>query len=360
MKIAGKKTQQVAERERMKSVVGNTHTQKGNAGNTPANVDGSSSDKKSRVPGRGEREGSPLGKQLLEKSSSRGKRKRTHVVMEREGEEKRGAAGGGSPQDSVNGARRELAAVDRGTVGDNARLSPQAGGVPTGRARPGVGRGERGRGGLRGPGVGRGGGVMGGRGQGEGLPESALLMREKARRQLEASARTQQANSGSVCARPAKTKSFYGGAHAQLSKEERPRFQTRPVSKPYQNSWVSEMSGYMQQVRDEEGEGWSEEEEEEEMDDFVVDEVEEEGDYSSAIREIFGYDKRRYTSTGGWSLWVVYYMYMYTFIAIVHVHLLLLLLLPLAPLHDQLYPCFPLVVYSASRVYVQYNMYNHV
>lgn len=323
MKIAGKKTQQVAERERMKSVVGNTHTQKGNAGNTPANVDGSSSDKKSRVPGRGEREGSPLGKQLLEKSCSRGRRKRTHVVMEREGEEKRGAAGGGSPQDSVNGARKELAAVDRGTVGGNARLSPQAGGVPTGRARPDVGRGERGRGGLSGPGVGRGGGAMGGRGKGEGLPESALLMREKARRQLEASARTQQAN---ICARPsAKTKSFYGGAHAQLSKEERPRFQTRPVSKPYQNSWVSEMSGYMQQVRDEEGEGWSEEEEEEEeMDDFVVDEVEKEGDYSSAIREIFGYDKRRYTSTGGgWSLWVVCYM---SFIAILHVHLLMLAL----------------------------------
>ena len=77
MKIAGKKTQQVAERERMKSVVGNTHTQKGNAGNTPANVDGSSSDKKSRAPGRGEREGSPLGKQLLEKSGSRGRRKVT-------------------------------------------------------------------------------------------------------------------------------------------------------------------------------------------------------------------------------------------------------------------------------------------
>ena len=300
MKIAEKKTLQVAEKERMKSVVGDTHGQKSN---TPAST--GSSDKKPGVAGRGEREGSPLGKQLLEKSNSRARRKRTHVVMEREVEGERGEASGGSLRDSVSGSKRELTAVDRCTVGDNTRLSPQARGTPTERARPGVGGGERGRGGVHNPSVGRGRGAVRSGGKGEGLPESAFLMREKARQQLEAAARTQQANgSSSVCARPsAKTKSFYGGSHAQLSKEERPRFQTRPVSKPYQNSWVSEMSGYMQQVKDKgegEGEEGGSEEEEEEMDDFVVDEVEEEEDYSSAIREIFGYDKRRYTSTGGW------------------------------------------------------------
>ena len=86
--------------------------------------------------------------------------------------------------------------------------------------------------------------------------------------------------------------------HAELSKEGRPRVVNKRAgfgAGPYQSSWVSEMNEYVEQLREGGGEGYSEEEEEEEdgLDDFVVDD-EEGDDVSSAIREIFGYDKRRF------------------------------------------------------------------
>ena len=59
----------------------------------------------------------------------------------------------------------------------------------------------------------------------------------------------------------------------------------------HQSSWVSEMSEYMDQWRREEEEGYSDDEVED-LDGFVVDD-EDGDDVSSAIREIFGYDKRK-------------------------------------------------------------------
>ena len=92
---------------------------------------------------------------------------------------------------------------------------------------------------------------------------------------------------------PAKTNSFYGAVCEQLSRDERPQFSTKRPPATLRSSLAGEMSEYMRQIEregllDEEEE---EEEEEEEDDDFIDDEGD--CDYSAAIREIFGYDKRR-------------------------------------------------------------------
>ena len=300
MKLAEKKNQEVTDKDRAKNV----------PGPSKAGVIGSSSEKRLKNEYRGVREGSLLGKQLLEKGT---KRKKTPVSTEKRdggrggGEGSSGAGVGGDSRvvcrSPIGGARRETTAEDRSSVGGNVRPSSQAKAVFTGRGRIVLGQGggveQRGKAvpSVRevegSSGVGRGGRKV------EELPESARLMRERARRQLEASSMLGRMNGSSTRnAKPsAATKSFYGGAHAQLSKEGRPQFLSKPVSRPYQNSWVSELSGCMQRMREEAemDEGWSEgeQEEEEDLKDFVVDDVEEGEDYSSAIRELFGYDKRR-------------------------------------------------------------------
>ena len=293
MKLAEKKKTLVEDKDGTK---GDAVSQKGACSSDMKKRGSGATKSQSEKSGRGTREGSPLGKQLLEKSYSRTKVKRMPDVYDRGG---RGGCGLSTLQDRPGSSKgAHSASLDQSSVGGNSRESPQSHGGQNGRTKPGRGaggRGERGRG--------RAGELgSGGRGRGgvrQGLPESALLMRERFRKELEASSRSKQTNGGTGkgTKSSAKSQSFYGGAHAQLSKEERPRFQSkRSVAAPYQNSWVSEMSGYMQQLDRGEGgedEGWSDEEEDD-LSDFVVDEVEEGEDYSSAIREIFGYDKTRW------------------------------------------------------------------
>jgi protein SPT2 len=87
-----------------------------------------------------------------------------------------------------------------------------------------------------------------------------------------------------------KSKSFYGGGvpppSARLitdSKGGQGRGQLY-----YKSSWVDEMADYVRHAHVE-----SDEEEDDDMDDFVVDDGDCD-DYSSAIRNIFGYDKNKY------------------------------------------------------------------
>ena len=150
--------------------------------------------------------------------------------------------------------------------------------------------------------VGRGGKAVREVGTSQTMPESALLMRERFRKELEASANgSKTAGSGKTETQSsAKSNSFYASSHAELSKEGRPKFvnkrATVSVSGPHrQSSWVSE---YVERLREGGGEGYSEEDEDDDgLDDFVVDD-EEGDDVSSAIREIFGYDRRRFVIKG--------------------------------------------------------------
>ena len=250
--------------------------------------------------GRGRtRERSPLGKQLLERGSKA--RKMANGGRERVAKSGKSGRSSSEPRDCTGISRGTHETVmDRSSVGNNLRELAQS------RV---VGRGSKGRrlnetdkdrlsvssGGKSASGCGRGGGKNGEEGTKvpQRLPESALLMRERFRRELEASSNGNRPPSKTTSV---KSNSFYGSAHAQLSREGRPKFPSkRPAScGPYQSSWVSEMSEYVERLREgEEGEEGYSEEEEDGLDDFVVDD-DEGDDVSSAIREIFGYDKRRY------------------------------------------------------------------
>lgn len=234
--------------------------------------------------GRGEmrRSKSPLGKQLLEKTSSRLKQKTVDGGRERVSEEKMVGRSGSEPGDSTKGSRDPV--VGRSTVGPDLRELAQSRIVGRGSktvSSMGGGRGRR-----------NGGDCSAGRGQSQPLPESAVLIRERFRRELEASANGSKTSTKTTSV---KSNSFYGSAHAQLSKEGKPSFAVkRPsVAGPYQSSWAREMTEYVEKLRegDEEGEGYSDEDDDS-LNDFVVDD-EEGNDVSSAIREIFGYDKGR-------------------------------------------------------------------
>ena len=97
--------------------------------------------------------------------------------------------------------------------------------------------------------------------------------------------------------KPRPTKSFYGAASARLIQDGRPKFHTRHAPMKYTSSWVDEMSDYMVSQRaggKDEGEWYSDEEEEEDLSDFVASDDGDGGEeYSSAIKQIFGYDRRR-------------------------------------------------------------------
>ena len=225
--------------------------------------------------GRG-RSSSPLGKQLLERGSGRGRQR------------ERVRGGGGERKSSgviqQNGSKREDkdgSMSDCSAVGSNLRELAQSRVV------------GRGRGGARGAARGKLGGA--GTTTTQGLPESAILMRERFRKELEGSANGRKTGSTTKpAANSAKSDSFYASSHAQLSQEGRPEFSKRKVLGGVQDSlWVGEMSEYVERLKEGGEEGYSEEDED--LDDFVVDD-EEGDDVSSAIREIFGYDRRRCAS----------------------------------------------------------------
>ena len=94
-----------------------------------------------------------------------------------------------------------------------------------------------------------------------------------------------------------KSNSFYGTpASARLITDSHSRGSSRGAPMSYRSTWVDEMGDYIQHASHD----YDDEEDEEELDDFVVDddeygeEIEGGEDYSSAIRDIFGYDKSRY------------------------------------------------------------------
>ena len=94
-----------------------------------------------------------------------------------------------------------------------------------------------------------------------------------------------------------KSNSFYGTpASARLITDNHSRASFRGAPMSYRSTWVDEMRDYIQHA----DAYYDDDDEEEELDDFVVDddeygeEIEGGEDYSSAIRDIFGYDKSRY------------------------------------------------------------------
>ena len=236
--------------------------------------------------GQTRRSKSPLGKQLLEKTSSRVKHKTVDGGRERVCEERGGGRSGSEPGDCPTGSHEPV--VDRSTVGTNLRELAQSRVVSRGSKPVSATGGDRGRRNGEPCSAGRKKELT------QPLPESAVLIRERFRRKLEGSF-----NGGRVSTKTqtsVKSNSFYGSAHAHLSKEGRPNFPAKRPSGsaagPYQSSWAREMSECMEKLR--EGQGAEEgctDEDDDSLDDFVVDD--EEDEVSSAIREIFGYDKRR-------------------------------------------------------------------
>lgn len=92
--------------------------------------------------------------------------------------------------------------------------------------------------------------------------------------------------------KPVNATTFYGAAAARILGKDT-RFSGSRHSTKYTSSWVDEMSEFL---RSEHVNG--DEEDEDDLDDFLddddfIDDSGEDNDYSSAIREIFGYDKRR-------------------------------------------------------------------
>ena len=222
------------------------------------------------------RSASPLGKQLLERGSSRGRQRNGGVGR---GERK-------SPVESQSGVRGSQEAGRGGgnglaVGGERLRELAQSRVVKRGT-------------GNRPPNCERSAKTESVAGDSHRLPESAILMRERFRKELEASANGRRVVGGSVksTTAPAKSESFYASSHSQLAKEGRPEFVKKKVQPAgsYQSSWVGEMNEYVERLR---GGECEEEEEDDDLDNFVVDD-EEGDDVSSAIREIFGYDRRRW------------------------------------------------------------------
>lgn len=94
-----------------------------------------------------------------------------------------------------------------------------------------------------------------------------------------------------------KPKSFYPASARLITDKHSGSSSQRML--PYRSTWVDEMSDFMQKTEYD-----IEDDDEEDLGDFVVDDDEyseyvddETEDYSSTIREIFGYDKRRYLSS---------------------------------------------------------------
>ena len=94
---------------------------------------------------------------------------------------------------------------------------------------------------------------------------------------------------------------FYGTSFSKLSQNGRPNFAT-PAKPKHSSSWAGEVADMLERRKLHGGSqdmGEEEEEEEEDMSDFVEEgeddfiDDSEACDYSSAIREIFGYDKRK-------------------------------------------------------------------
>ena len=99
--------------------------------------------------------------------------------------------------------------------------------------------------------------------------------------------------------KPVNPAAFYGSAAASLLQRRGQPKLTASGPLKYTSSYVDEMMDFLQSEGVNGVEDLYSDEEEGEMDDFIasddefIDDSEEGGDYSSAIRKIFGYDRSR-------------------------------------------------------------------
>ena len=273
MKMAEKKSEEVVEKEKSKLQVKDPLI--GRRSISPKLR--SSSPFESSKTSRGS---SPVGKSLVERTNSR--LKRTHSMMERNdiciskhATEVLHTNGGGP-------GRQQSDRVGTGKAGEGAMAScKSASGVRT--IKTPVGRvagmkevpGDRGR-------------MVAGEAQYRAAKQSSMVDRTRAPSAALQQQRLKQKTNA------VKPNSFYGQpASARLLQEG--RFATRRGPVKYRSTWVDEMSDYVRQKVSEEE--YYSSDDDEDLDDFVVsgDEELEEGeeDVSSAIRQIFGYDRRK-------------------------------------------------------------------
>ena len=218
---------------------------------------------------------SPVGKSLLERTNSR--LKRTHSMMERD------ATGVNKHETEAlhTNGRQQSDRVGSGKPGEGGMASYKGGsGMRNLKAPVGRVAGEKEASGDRVK-------MVAGELQHRAAKQSGVVERTRIpSAALQKQRQKQKANA-------VKPNSFYGQpASARLLQEG--RFATRHGPPKYRSTWVDEMSDYMRQkVYEEE---YYSSDEDEDLDGFVVsgEEMEEgEDDVSSAIRQIFGYDRRR-------------------------------------------------------------------
>ena len=268
LKIAQKKSGEVAEKEKNSKLI--MRGSPPSRGTSPADP-GSKSTPTGASTSRG---GSPVGKSLLDRASSRVK-KRTHNEMEKT-----------ASSDSVSTVVLNNSPVDM--AGKGGRNPPVENGVyPHGAAS------LQQRGDIRSTG---GASVMRDRPLQPKAPAQPPANRTHVSPPLPQAHQRQRPRARMDTM---KSKSFYGAASAKLAAGERPAFRTKHTPMKYTSTWVDEMSDYIQKKGHRlEGEGEEDEEDKDDLADFVASDDEQElgedEDYSSAIRQIFGYDKRRY------------------------------------------------------------------
>lgn len=272
LKIAQKKSGEVAEKEKNSKLI--VRDSPPSRGTSPARPDGKSTPADARTC----RGNSPVGKSLLERASCRVKKKRTHDEMEKAASSANDAPDNSPAETTVRSSKKPASKPTENGIHPKGTPSLQ---------QP--------RGDLRSTG---GASVAKDRPSQPKAPAQPPENRTRVSQSLPQARQRQRPRPGMDTL---KTKSFYGAASAKLASAERPAWHTRHTPMKHTSAWVDEMSDYVQRKMvggEEEEEFYSDDEEEDDMADFVAsDEEEEEGegleDYSSAIRQIFGYDKRR-------------------------------------------------------------------
>ena len=259
LKVAQKKSSEVVEREKSKLLVNDPFIGRGVGPELKPPSSGGTTKSAERS--------SPVGKSLLERGNSR--LKRTHGMMER-GDTRAStlvtSSRSEAPSTSRAGDRKQSGGVrEGGSVKGGSPIGPlRTNGQVKGSERV---AGDRDR-------------MVAGLQHRAPPPSCALAKTVKAA----------QLQRQKLKPNTAKPNSFYGAASARLL-QERSAFATRRGPLRYTSTWVDEMSDFMQ--RGVSQEDYYSDDEDEDMDDFVVSGDEEEESVSSAIRAIFGYDRRK-------------------------------------------------------------------
>ena len=260
LKVAQKKSSEVVEKEKSKLLVKDPIIGRGGEPELkPPSSGGMKSTQGS----------SPVGKSLLERSNSR--LKRTHGMMDR-GDTRGSALLTSSKSEVPSTSGRKL------TNGIRESGSTEGGGASTPRRTNGQVKGS--------------GRVAGDRDKMvAGLQHRAQLPSCALAKTVKATPMVTQLQRQKLKPNTSKPNSFYGAASARLLQEGRSAFATRRGPLKYTSTWVDEMSDYIQRGVCQED--CYSDDEDDDMDDFVVSGDEEEESVSTAIRAIFGYDRRK-------------------------------------------------------------------